>query len=47
MTANSGGFIRANGIDIYYVQAGQGVPLILLHGGLVSTNPIWAPTPVS
>jgi pimeloyl-ACP methyl ester carboxylesterase len=47
MTANSGGFIRANGIDIYYVQAGQGMPLILLHGGLVSTNPIWAPTPVS
>jgi pimeloyl-ACP methyl ester carboxylesterase len=36
MTANSGGFIRANGIDIYYVQAGQGMPLILLHGGLVS-----------
>jgi pimeloyl-ACP methyl ester carboxylesterase len=47
VTANSGGFIRANGIDIHYVQAGQGVPLILLHGGLVSTNPIWAPTPVS
>src|ERR1700747_1778130 len=47
VTANSGGFVRANGIDIHYVQAGQGVPLILLHGGLVSTNPIWAPTPVS
>jgi pimeloyl-ACP methyl ester carboxylesterase len=47
VTANSGGFIRANGIDIHYVQAGQGTPLILLHGGLVSTNPIWAPTPVS
>ena len=47
MTANSGGFVRANGIDIHYVQAGQGVPLILLHGGMVSTNPIWAPTPVS
>jgi pimeloyl-ACP methyl ester carboxylesterase len=47
VTANSGDFIRANGIDIHYVQAGQGMPLILLHGGLVSTNPIWAPTPVS
>ena len=47
MTANSGGFIRANGIDIHYVQAGQGIPFILLHGGLVSTNPIWAATPVS
>jgi pimeloyl-ACP methyl ester carboxylesterase len=47
VTANSGGFIHANGIDIHYVQAGQGMPLILLHGGLVSINPIWAPTPVS
>ena len=47
MTANNGGFVRANGIDIHYVQAGQGTPLILLHGGMVSTNPIWAPTPVS
>ena len=48
MTANNGeGFVRANGIDIHYVQAGQGVPLLLLHGGMVSTNPIWAPTPVS
>jgi pimeloyl-ACP methyl ester carboxylesterase len=47
VTANSAAFIRANGIDIHYVQAGQGVPLVLLHGGLVSTNPIWAPTPVS
>jgi pimeloyl-ACP methyl ester carboxylesterase len=47
VTANSGGFVRVNGIDIHYVQAGQGVPLILLHGGMVSTNPIWAPTPVS
>jgi pimeloyl-ACP methyl ester carboxylesterase len=47
VTANNGGFVRANGIDIHYVQAGQGMPLILLHGGLVSTNSIWAPTPVS
>jgi pimeloyl-ACP methyl ester carboxylesterase len=38
---------RANGIDIHYVEAGQGEPLVLLHGGMVSTNPIWAPTPVS
>jgi pimeloyl-ACP methyl ester carboxylesterase len=47
MTANSGNFARANGIDIHYVEEGQGVPLVLLHGGMVSTNPIWAPTPVS
>ena len=37
----------ANGIDIHYVEAGQGEPLVLLHGGMVSTNPIWAPTPIS
>jgi pimeloyl-ACP methyl ester carboxylesterase len=48
VTANNGeGFVHANGIDIHYVRAGQGVPLVLLHGGMVSTNPIWAPTPVS
>jgi pimeloyl-ACP methyl ester carboxylesterase len=48
MTANSGGgFVRANGIDIHYVQAGQGAPVVLLHGGVVSTNPIWAHAPVS
>jgi pimeloyl-ACP methyl ester carboxylesterase len=43
----SGEFIRANGTDIHYVQAGHGVPLLLLHGGVVSTNPIWAHAPVS
>jgi len=48
MTANSGGgFVRANGIDIYYVQAGQGAPVVLLHGGVVSTNPVWAHAPIS
>ena len=39
--------VPANGIEIHYVEAGQGEPLVLLHGGMVSTNPIWAPTPVS
>ena len=47
MTASGGDFVRANGIDIHCSQAGQGVPLVLLHGGIVSANPIWAPTPVS
>jgi pimeloyl-ACP methyl ester carboxylesterase len=44
---SSGQYVRANGIDIYYVEAGQGEPLLLLHGGLVSTNPIWAGIPVA
>src|ERR1700756_286309 len=39
--------VPANGIDIHYLEAGHGEPLVLLHGGMVSTNPIWAPTPVS
>lgn len=48
MKGNSGGgFVRANGIDIHYVQAGEGAPVVLLHGGVVSTNPIWAHAPVS
>lgn len=37
--------IRANGIDIHYLERGTGAPLVLLHGGLVSTNPIWTGHP--
>src|SRR6185503_8258624 len=37
--------VRANGIDIHYLELGSGAPLVLLHGGLVSTNPIWSGTP--
>ncbi|HEY7374051.1 MAG TPA: alpha/beta hydrolase [Polyangia bacterium] len=33
--------VRAGGIEIHYVEAGNGPPLILLHGGAVSTNAIW------
>jgi pimeloyl-ACP methyl ester carboxylesterase len=39
--------IKANGIEIHYLEHGAGVPLILLHGGMVSTNPIWAGVPVA
>jgi pimeloyl-ACP methyl ester carboxylesterase len=37
--------VRANGIDIHYIERGSGAPLILLHGGMVSTNPIWTGSP--
>lgn len=37
--------VRANGIDIHYLEQGTGAPLVLLHGGLVSTNPIWSRHP--
>jgi pimeloyl-ACP methyl ester carboxylesterase len=35
-------YVRANGIDIHYVEAGTGEPLIVLENGMISTNPIWA-----
>jgi len=39
--------VRANGIQIHYREAGRGQPLLLLHGGAVSTNPIWNGHPVA
>ena len=42
---NEGRYVQANGTDIYYVEAGQGEPLLLIHGGVVSTNPVWAEHP--
>jgi pimeloyl-ACP methyl ester carboxylesterase len=36
-----GAFVHANGIDIHYVEVGQGEPLVLLHGGVVSTSSLW------
>jgi pimeloyl-ACP methyl ester carboxylesterase len=39
--------VRANGIDIAYTEAGDGPPLVLLHGGFVSTGPGWADSPVA
>jgi pimeloyl-ACP methyl ester carboxylesterase len=49
MTTSTSALIRANDIDIHYVEAGSpdSPDLILLHGGLVSTNEIWDQTPVS
>jgi pimeloyl-ACP methyl ester carboxylesterase len=38
---HQGRYVRANGIDIHYVEAGQGEPLLLLDNAMVSTNPIW------
>ena len=40
-----GRYVHANGIDIHYVEAGQGEPLLLLDNAMVSTNPIWASLP--
>jgi pimeloyl-ACP methyl ester carboxylesterase len=32
------GHAKANGIDIYYAEYGQGSPVILLHGGLANAD---------
>ena len=34
--------VHANGIDFWYVEAGSGDPLILLHGGMISNGPLWS-----
>ncbi len=39
--------VRANGIDIHYVESGAGAPLLLLHGGVVSTSEIWTGHPLA
>lgn len=46
-TDRGGAFVHANGIDIHYTERGSGEPLILLHGGLISTGPIWDGAPIS
>ena len=45
-TVEHGHVIRANGIDIHYLERGAGRPLLLLHGGLVSSSLRWAGVPV-
>jgi pimeloyl-ACP methyl ester carboxylesterase len=37
-----GHYVQANGLNIYYEEYGSGIPLILLHGGTV-TSKMWHP----
>jgi pimeloyl-ACP methyl ester carboxylesterase len=39
--------VHANGIDIHFVEKGEGDTLVLLHGGVVSTNPLWTGVPIA
>jgi len=39
--------VHANGIDIAYTELGDGPPLVVLHGALVSGGPAWAGSPVA
>ena len=38
---------HANGIDIHYIEVGEGEPLLLLDNAMVSTNPVWTAMPVA
>ena len=46
-TDRGGAFVHANDIDIHYVEAGTGTPLVLLQGLFASTSPRWAGLPFS
>ena len=39
--------VHANGIDIHYLEQGEGDTLVRLHGGVVSTNPLWTGVPIA
>lgn len=47
ITASQGQLVHAHGINIHYLDQGEGEPLVLLHGGVVSANPIWTGVPVA
>ncbi|MCI0706413.1 MAG: alpha/beta hydrolase [Ignavibacteriae bacterium] len=42
-TPDSSGYVAANGIDYWFEIHGKGEPLLLLHGGLMSSQ-AWGPT---
>src|SRR5262249_13557445 len=46
-TTAEGRTVHANNIDIHYLDQGEGDTLVLLHGGLVSTNPLWTGVPIA
>lgn len=37
-TTQAGHYVQANGLQIYYEEAGRGTPLLLIHGGNVNLN---------
>lgn len=39
--------VHANGIDVHYVEVGEGAPLLLPENGMISTNAMWAQWPSS
>jgi pimeloyl-ACP methyl ester carboxylesterase len=49
MSTTTENLVHANSIDIHLSDTGDrdAPPLLLLHGGFVSTNPIWEPAPIA
>ena len=39
---DQGAYVQANGLHMYYETYGEGIPVILLHGGL-ETCQMWEP----
>jgi pimeloyl-ACP methyl ester carboxylesterase len=42
VTVQQGQFVKVNGLNMYFQEYGSGRPLILLHGGTVTSN-MWQP----
>jgi len=40
-TPAPGRYVDANGVRVHYLDAGEGTPLVLLHGGSASNHPVW------
>ena len=38
---------QVNGVAIYERRTGDGPPVVVLHGGFVSTGPAWADSPIA
>jgi pimeloyl-ACP methyl ester carboxylesterase len=39
--------LRVNGTDVHYLETGDGPPLLLLHGGFMSTDALWEGHPAA
>jgi pimeloyl-ACP methyl ester carboxylesterase len=37
-STEQGQYVKANGLDIYYQEYGTGEPLLLIHGGTITSN---------
>jgi pimeloyl-ACP methyl ester carboxylesterase len=43
----TGETIRAGDLDVYYTEAGDGPPVILVHGGLATASIMWNPETIA